>query len=89
MYSSRLYASDLRPTFVLCCVGHDPQKVCEESLSSMISRVGGSGGVIAINTAGEVALHHTTPAMAWAYVAAGDSRVHHGLFQGEHLTETL
>ena len=53
----------------------------------MARRVQGSGGVVVVNTKGDVAADFTTERMAWAYVK--DGLLHYGLDPGEHKQETL
>ena len=48
--------------------GHPPESACDKALQNMFQRVGGQGGVIAINNCGQVGWGFTTKRMAWATV---------------------
>ena len=79
----------IRDYLVFVPAGLSPQPVCEDSIQSMVSRVGGYGGVIAVSMRGEVGVYFSTPAMAWAHISGQDKLIHHGLYSGEHFTEKL
>lgn len=48
--------------------GHPPGHACVKALQSMFERVGGQGGVIAVDKHGQVGKGFTTKRMAWASV---------------------
>lgn len=54
--------------------GVHPQEAAEKALGYMLERVKGHGGLIAMNSEGEVGFYYTTPRMAWAYVRDGEFR---------------
>ena len=58
---------------VVCNIegGHPPERACDKALQNMFERVGGQGGVIAINKHGHVGKCFTTKRMAWASVVEG------------------
>lgn len=51
--------------------GHPPEKACKTALQSMFERVGGQGGVIAVDKHGQVGKSFTTKRMPWATVQEG------------------
>ena len=50
------------------------QAAAELALSEMQERVGGCGGLICVSAEGEIGVSWTTPAMAFAAVAADGSK---------------
>ena len=63
-------------------LGLDAQKAAESSLSFMSQRVGGTGGVIVLDKAGNIGKHFNTERMAWASIQ-GD-KLYYGLNPGEN-----
>lgn len=51
--------------------GYLPEAACNKALKYMLDRVGGQGGVIAINKHGHVGKGFTTKRMAWATITEG------------------
>ncbi|XP_018861483.1 isoaspartyl peptidase/L-asparaginase isoform X2 [Parus major] len=63
------------------CIGMSPEVAADTALDYMKSRVGGLGGVIVVNKAGEWAARFSTKQMSWATVK--DDNLHYGIYAGE------
>ncbi|XP_014118821.1 PREDICTED: isoaspartyl peptidase/L-asparaginase isoform X2 [Pseudopodoces humilis] len=61
--------------------GMSPEVAADTALDYMKSRVGGLGGVIVVNKAGEWAARFSTKQMSWATVK--DDNLHYGIYAGE------
>lgn len=53
--------------------GGDPAKAAQEGVKLLARKVGGYGGVIALNTEGEIGIAFNTPRMARAYMQTGQT----------------
>ena len=53
----------------------DPSEACAMALSVLKERVDGLGGLISVDTRGNVGLHHNTPKMAYAHIAGSRDRL--------------
>lgn len=53
-------------------------------LDQMTARLGHTAGLVAVTPAGDVAVHHTSPRMAWAYTRPQHPHMHLGIEQGQH-----
>lgn len=67
--------------------GLSTQAAAEKSLEYMKQRVGGAGGVIAINNKGEVGKHFTTERMPWATIS--EKSLEFGIEPEDHFVETI
>ncbi|XP_053795560.1 isoaspartyl peptidase/L-asparaginase isoform X2 [Vidua chalybeata] len=63
------------------CIGMSPEVAADTALDYMKTRVGGLGGVIVVNKAGEWAARFSTKQMSWATVK--DDNLHYGIYAGE------
>ncbi|XP_041266640.1 isoaspartyl peptidase/L-asparaginase isoform X2 [Onychostruthus taczanowskii] len=63
------------------CIGMSPEVAADTALDYMKTRVGGLGGVIVVNKAGEWAARFSTKQMSWA--AVKDDKLHYGVYAGE------
>ncbi|NXH45547.1 ASGL1 asparaginase, partial [Dicaeum eximium] len=61
--------------------GMSPEVAADTALDYMKTRVGGLGGVIVVNKAGEWAARFSTKQMSWATVK--DDNLHYGIYAGE------
>ena len=67
--------------------GGSAQQAVEEALDWMEERVGGNGGVIAIDHEGQVGLDWNSDVMAWAW--ARDGWLHYGIYKDDDFVERL
>ena len=67
------------------CIGLNAQGAAESALSFMSRRVGGTGGVIVIDNAGNIGKHFNTERMAWASLK--DEKLYYGLNPGEEIQQ--
>ncbi|PIK40715.1 putative isoaspartyl peptidase/L-asparaginase-like [Apostichopus japonicus] len=67
--------------------GLSTQTAAERALEYMEQRVGGAGGVIAINNKGEIGKHFTTERMPWATIS--EKTLEYGIELKDHYRETV
>ena len=67
--------------------GLGAQEAVQEALSFMKTKVGGNGGVIAIDRQGQVGIDWNSEMMAWAWGRHGE--LHYGIQRGEEFVEDL
>ncbi|KAL2306743.1 hypothetical protein Nmel_004678 [Mimus melanotis] len=67
--------------------GMSPEVAADTALDYMKTRVGGLGGVIVVNKAGEWAARFSTKQMSWATVE--DDNLHYGIYAGEKHTKPV
>ncbi len=70
----------------LIAQGISPMEACRAGIDLLESRVGGEGGVIALDSEGNLGFHHNTPHMPVAYISSGDGRVMFFGFSGKERT---
>lgn len=73
--------------FFLLVAGLSTQTAAERALEYMEQRVGGAGGVIAINNTGEIGKHFTTERMPWATIS--EETLEYGIEPKDHYRETM
>ena len=67
--------------------GLSPDEAAKKGLKHMVNKVQGDGGVIVLNTKGDVSTAFNTEKMAWAWVR--DNVMHFGLNPGEDIVESI
>lgn len=67
--------------------GVSPEVAADTALDYMKTRVGGLGGVIVVNKAGEWAARFSTKQMSWATVK--DDNLYYGIYAGEKYTKPV
>jgi beta-aspartyl-peptidase (threonine type) len=55
--------------------GNLPEWAAQEAMNYLKSRLNGHGGIIVLNTAGQVGIAHNTPRMAWAFKSVNKEEV--------------
>lgn len=73
--------------FVFLVAGLSTQTAAERALEYMEQRVGGAGGVIAINNKGEIGKHFTTERMPWATIS--EKTLEYGIEPKDHYREKV
>ncbi|XP_062540105.1 isoaspartyl peptidase/L-asparaginase-like [Armigeres subalbatus] len=68
-------------------LGDDMIKASEEALASMTERLDGTGGIVGLDTNGNVAIVCNTDQISWAYQRG--NIVAYGVRKGEHIEELL
>jgi len=76
-----------RAAYMVEDLGLSAQEASEAALDYMADRVGGEGGLIAIDRHGGVGIQWNSQQMAWAYAKAG--LIHYGLNRGEDFVEKM
>ncbi|XP_072247602.1 isoaspartyl peptidase/L-asparaginase [Leuresthes tenuis] len=67
--------------------GQSAEAASDLGLAHMKSRVGGLGGVVTVDHKGNWAARFSSLQMAWA--AVQNDTLHHGLYTGEHFTQSI
>ena len=67
--------------------GLETQEAVQEALYYMKTKVGGNGGVIAIDRKGQVGIDWNSEMMAWAW--GRHEELHYGIQRGEEYVEDL
>ena len=67
--------------------GIGAQEAAQGALEIMRERVGGEGGVIAIDKYGQLGIEWNSEMMAWAYGREGE--LHYGIERGDDFVEDL
>lgn len=76
-----------RVSYLVENMGLSPNEAITETLDFMAQRVGGDGGVIAIDRAGNLGIGWNSNQMSWAY--GRDGELHYGVNRGEDFVEDI
>jgi len=76
-----------RAAYLVEDLGLSAQEASQAALDYMKSRVGGEGGLIAVDKQGDIGIQWNSQQMAWAYAKAG--LIHYGLNRGEDFVEEM
>ena len=67
--------------------GATAQEAVQEVLLRMKEKVGGDGGVIAVDKIGQIGIDWNSDMMAWSYARNG--KLHYGIERGDDFVEDL